>query len=84
MSSNAWAVAITEENIRGVIQSEAGLNFNLEDALEWLEEHKEGWFVRDEETVLDCQFFEPNIFPMFYKFVSVDNHSLFRRVEQVY
>lgn len=82
MSTNAWAVAITEDNLRGVIRSEAGPNFNLELALDWLKEYEEGWFLRDEESPFDCQFFTSEIFEEIYQFASPDNNSLFRRVVQ--
>lgn len=77
---SAYAVAITEDNVRGVIHSEAGLNFNLEYALNWLKAHGEGWFLRDEESPLDCQFFMPLVFEELYMFTSNDEHSLFRHV----
>jgi len=76
----AYVVAITEENIKGVIRSEAGLDFDLDYALDWLEEHGEGWFLRDEESPLDCQFFEPEVFKEFYIFSSMNDNSLFRQV----
>lgn len=83
-SRNAYAVAITEENLRGVIRSEAGSNFDLEFALAWLEEHGEGWFLRDEESALDCQFFMPMVFVEMYQFVSsLDHTSLFRQVIKI-
>lgn len=83
-SRNAYAVAVTEENIRGVIRSEAGPNFDLEFALAWLEEHGEGWFLRDEESPLDCQFFMPLVFVEMYQFASsLDQASLFRQVFKV-
>lgn len=81
---NAYAVAITEDNIRGIIRSEAGLDFNLELALTWLEEHLEGWFLRDEGSPLDCHFFEPLVFVELYKFVSPHDHtSLLRQVIKI-
>lgn len=80
-SRNAYAVAITEDNIRGVICSEAGPGFDLDFALAWLEEHGEGWFLRDEESPLDCQFFMPLVFVEMYMFTSsLDSNSLFRQV----
>lgn len=81
---NAYAVAINEANIRGVIHSEAGADFNLELALAWLKEHEEGWFLRDEESPLDCQFFMPEVFAEMYMFTSpIDSTSLFRQVIKI-
>lgn len=81
---NAYAVAITEDNLHGVIRSEAGPDFNLEFALNWLMDHGEGWFLRDEESTFDCQFFEPEIFEEMYRFVSpLDETSLFRQVIKI-
>jgi hypothetical protein len=79
----AYVVAITEDNIYGVIRSEAGPNYDLDAALDWLAEYGEGWFLRDEETVLDCQFFAPDVLKKFYYFANIDDHSLFRRVMPV-
>jgi len=80
---SAYAIAITEENLRGVIHSEAGLKFNLEMALQWLEEHGEGWFVRDPGSPFDCEFFMPEIFEELYMFLAPDRHALIRPVVQV-
>lgn len=77
---SAYAVAVTEDNIRGVIHSEAGPSFDVEWALTWLKVHEEGWFLRDEESSLDCQFFMPEVFEELYTFTSHDNNSLFRHV----
>lgn len=78
----AYAVAITEDNIYGIIRSEAGSDFNLAVALDWLTEHGEGWFLRDPSTVLDCSFFATEIFLEMYKFTSNDQQSLLRAVIQ--
>lgn len=76
----AYAVEITKENIQGVIRSEAGKEFDLITALQWLDEHGEGWFLRDEESVLDCQFFMPEVFAEMYAFAANDRSSLLRHV----
>jgi hypothetical protein len=78
----AYAIAVTEENLKGVIRSEAGPKFDLETALWWLEEHGEGWFLRDPNSPLDCQFFMPEVFFEMYSFWSNDPTSLIRRVVQ--
>lgn len=83
MANHAYAVAITEDNLRGVILSEAGPGFDLDLALDWLKEYEEGWFLRDEESALDCQFMVPSIFKELYKFISSDNDSLFRQVIRI-
>jgi len=79
----AYAIKITPENLRGVIRSEAGRDFDLEMALQWLEEHEEGWFLRDEGSPLDCQFFVPMVFFEMYVFTSHDESSLFRNVVKI-
>jgi hypothetical protein len=78
-----YAIAITEENIRGVILSEAGSGFDLAAALDWLEEFKEGWFIRDESSVLDCHLFTPETFAVMYTFTDNDQGLLMRKVEQI-
>jgi hypothetical protein len=77
---SAYAIAITEENLRGVIHSEAGPSYDLETALSWLEDHEEGWFLRDPGSPLDCEFFMPEVFFEMYIFLSNDKESLIRRV----
>lgn len=79
----AYAVAVTEDNIKGVIRSEAGRSFNLERALDWLKVHEEGWFLRDEESALDCQFFMPEVFEEMYKFTYSESTSLLRSVIRI-
>lgn len=76
----AYVVEVTEDNLRTVILSEAGPNFTLTEGLKWLEDHGEGWFLRDEGTVLDCQFFVTNVLKQFYYFANPNDQSLFRRV----
>jgi hypothetical protein len=76
----AYAIAITEENIRGVILSEAGPEFDIELALEWLEDHEAGWFLRDLGSPFDCEFFMPEVFVEMYGFLNDDRTSLIRSV----
>lgn len=79
----AYAIAITEENVRGIILSEAGSKYDVDGALHWLATYGEGWFVRDPSTVLDCSFYTPEIFEQMYTFISADEHSIMRHIEQV-
>lgn len=81
----AYAIAITEDNLRGVILSEAGRNFDLKAALQWFDEYGEGWFLRDPESGFDCAFFMPDVFEEIYMFVSGNNDksSLIRTVIRI-
>lgn len=79
----AYAVEITEANIRGVICSEAGRAFDLDLALRWLEEHEGGWFLRDEGSPLDCHFFMPEVFAEMYAFTSFDDGAIFKHVVKI-
>lgn len=79
----AYAIAITEDNIRGIILSEGGLKFDLDRSLMWLEEYKQGWFLRNEGSVFDCHFFAPEIFEEMYFFVKNDPEALIRHVKEV-
>lgn len=76
----AYAIRVTEANIKSIILSEAGESYNVIDALKWLQEHGEGWFLRDEDSVLDCKFFRPEIFTVMYKFVDYDDGRLIHQV----
>jgi len=80
---SAYAIRITKDNLQGVIRSEAGLDFDLEEALDWLKDHEEGWFLRDPGSPLDCEFFMPEIFAEMYIFLSNDTSSLIRRVVKI-
>lgn len=79
----AYAIAVTEENIRGVIFSEAGPGFDLELALQWLEDHESGWFLRDPGSPFDCEFFMPEVFAEMYGFLNDDKSALIRTVVQM-
>lgn len=75
----AYACVISEENFP-VIASEKP-DFNREEIIKWLEEHKQGYFLRDPDSAgFDCKFLATDIFLQFYKFESQDVGSLFRRV----
>jgi|KBSMisStandDraft_5_1062788.scaffolds.fasta_scaffold2185290_1 hypothetical protein len=74
----AYAVRISPENF-GAICSEKP-DFNQEEALKWLEQHKQGYFVRDDESSLDCQYFEDTSFFAVYTFADKDPRALFRRI----
>lgn len=58
-------------------------DFDKEEFINWLEEHEEGYFLRDPESVLDCQYFEPTVFLEIYTFTSPDRGELFRRVVKI-
>lgn len=74
----AYACRITESNM-GAIASE-NPHFDLEEAMEWLKIHGSGYFLRDEESIFDCKYFEDFVFFQMYTFESSDNSDLFRRV----
>lgn len=78
-----WAIAVTEENIHGIILSEGGSDFIVDAALKWLEEFKEGWFVRDESSVLDCHLFTVDVFNVMYAFTQNDEGLLMRHIESI-
>lgn len=76
---SAYVIAVKEENL-SAIASEAGTSFNLDYARAWLIEHGSGYFLRDESSPLDCQFFEEIVFLEMYVFEHPDDGALFRRV----
>jgi len=80
---HAYVIEVTPENLRGVIRSEAGKSFDLDLALAWLDEHGEGWFLRDEGSALDCQFFVPEVLFEMYVFTSHDESELLRQVVKI-
>jgi len=80
---SAYAIAITEDNLRGVIHSEAGVSFDLELSLQWLYEYEAGWFIRDPDSPFDCAFMAQEVFDEVYTFLSADSSELIRRVVQI-
>lgn len=75
----AYAVRITRVN-KQVIRSEQP-KFNNEEFERWIEDHgEEGYFLRDEETPLDCGYFAEPVFFQMYMFKSNDTAALFREV----
>lgn len=77
------AIAITEENIRGVIHSEAGAKFNREAALEWLNNHGEGWFLIDPDSPFNGEFFMREVFDEMYAFRSDNTSDLINEVVRI-
>lgn len=80
----AYACEVTVTNINAIL-SELGRKADRDEAqtliTDWLEEHGEGWFLRDESSVLDCNFFVPSVFFEMYAFDRSDpGEGLFRRV----
>jgi hypothetical protein len=76
---SAYAIAVNENNLNA-IASEAGTNFDLEYARAWLIEHGSGYFLRDEGSPFDCQFFEEIVLLEMYVFECEHDGALFRRV----
>ncbi len=80
MTNNvAWAVVVMEENF-DVILSEAGRKFNREHIENWLYEHGEGYFLRDELSALDCSLFVPLVFEELYTFRYPLDTAMFKEV----
>lgn len=77
----AYACRISKENL-GAIASESP-QFDRELTLQWLDEHKEGYFLRDDTSAFDCQYFETSIFLEIYMFEKGDEDALFRPVRRI-
>jgi hypothetical protein len=77
----AYAIKVTEENIRGIILSEAGRDFDVNIALDWLKQNEAGWFVRDNCSPFDCEFISDDIFKEFYMFTHNDHTSILRHIK---
>ena len=78
-----YAIAITEDNIKGVILSEAGLNYNVNTALRWLKDYGDGWFVRDPSSPFDCLFLTDEVFHQIYLFTNNDQHCVMRHIDEI-
>lgn len=80
--STAYAIRATAEN-QWAIASEHP-EFNRQEFLDWIAEHGEGgYFLRDPASVMDCHYFDEDVFLEFYKFEYKDPGELFRRVVKV-
>lgn len=79
----AVAVRVSPENM-SAIASEAGRKFTRQFAEKWLEQHKQGYFLRDETSTFDCQLMVDTIFFEMYTFrYPNDESSLFRPVVKI-
>lgn len=76
----ASATEISEENYCAIL-SEAGGSFDRAFLLRWVAENKEGYFVRDPESPMDCILFTPENFFTLYHFQRGDIGVMFRAVE---
>ena len=81
MSKYAYACQITKENF-GAIASE-NPKFNMQELLDWLEVHESGFFLRDEDSVFDCQYFIDETFFELYRIEPGEPDSMFRIVTRV-
>lgn len=77
----AYVCRISEENLN-VIASE-NPNFDMEEIVDWLNEHGEGYFLRDESSVFDCKYLAEAVFEQMYRFEHKDVDSLFRQVKKI-
>lgn len=75
---SAVACRMVVENL-GAIASEKP-DFNREEALQWIADNGEGYFIRDESSHLDCKYVDDQTFREMYMFADGDVHSLFRRI----
>lgn len=75
---NAYAVLIIPGNLNAIASEKP--DFDFEETMQWLEQHEVGYFLRDEESVLDCKYFEEMVFFEMYAFEEADDGSIFRRV----
>lgn len=77
----AYAIRIEEKNFKAIASENP--KFNMEATLEWLEQHGQGFFLRDPESTFDCGYFVDEIFSQMYLFESADTSTMFRRVLKI-
>lgn len=76
----AYAVRIKKEN-KQVIASEHP-KFDEAEFNKWLETHKDGYFLRDPDSALDCHYFVDYVFIQMYRFDPPGTGALFERVRE--
>jgi hypothetical protein len=76
----AYACRISSENF-GAIKSE-NPNFTLEGLEAWLEQHGSGFFLRDENSVFDCEYMTDEVFHQIYTFQAFDMNAVFHRLDR--
>jgi hypothetical protein len=76
----AYACRISEENLPA-IRSEHP-RFSLEEIRAWMAQHGNGYFLRDQDSSLDCHYFEDTVFAEMYIFEGGDLDQLFRKVQK--
>lgn len=77
----AYVCLITPEN-KCVIRSEKP-DFDEVKFHEWLAKHGSGYFLRDERSPFDCQYFDEIAFDQMYIFEHGNVGALFRRVFRI-
>lgn len=81
--NSAWAIEIVEDNYCAIL-SEAGRSFDRDFLLKWVDEYKEGFFLMDSSSPLDCTLLDPEKFLRLYQFERGDVDTMFRLVTQRY
>lgn len=78
----AWAILLSDENINAIL-SEAGTFPDRKFIEDWRAKHGEGYFLRDESSVLDCSLFTTTVFLYLYEFDHADESAMFRQVTAI-
>lgn len=78
MAELGYACRITEKNFPAIASEKP--DFDLDDLLDWLNEYRKGYFLRDPESPFDCQYLQDAEFFNMYAFCQPDYKDLFRRV----
>lgn len=80
-AGNAYAVRINENNFQAIASEMPG--FDLESTVQWLEDNGQGYFLRDPESMNDCEYFVDEVFMQLYAFNDRDVNAVFRRVHRL-
>lgn len=57
-------------------------DFDLEFTKRWLDEHEQGYFIRDSSSPFDRQYMEASVFFEMYRVVGGTNEDIFRPIEK--
>ena len=79
--SRAYACRLSERNFGAIASEKPG--FDMEDTIAWLNEHGEGYFVRDEDSPWDCNYLSDVVFHEIYAFEYDDKEAIFRPIRRM-
>lgn len=74
----AYAIEVSVENKQAIVSEHP--KFDSQEFDWWLEEHCDGYFIRDSSSVFDCHYIDKDLFSQMYIFTHPNSGDLFKRI----